>query len=73
MIFEMEFLECELMVRNLKDKQENYSKNSVEVCQVKIEINNLMSRKWVQGIQIKNYTCFIWRWVKCNISELREI
>ena len=31
MFFEMEFLECELMVRNLKEKQENYSKASVEV------------------------------------------
>ncbi|XP_071489234.1 cilia- and flagella-associated protein 46-like, partial [Diadema antillarum] len=29
--FEMEFLQCELMVRNLLDKQEVYSKNTVEV------------------------------------------
>ncbi|XP_041476710.1 cilia- and flagella-associated protein 46-like isoform X5 [Lytechinus variegatus] len=29
--FEMEFLQCELMVRNLLDKQEAYNKNAVEV------------------------------------------
>eukprot|EP00057_Strongylocentrotus_purpuratus_P019580 XP_011674054.1 PREDICTED: cilia- and flagella-associated protein 46-like [Strongylocentrotus purpuratus] len=29
--FEMEFLQCDLMVRNLLDKQETYNKNAVEV------------------------------------------
>lgn len=38
---ELEFLQCELMVRSLGDKQESFNKSVVDVCIKHLKINSI--------------------------------